>query len=104
MNILDFFFEFIPVVFILLLVLFFSFKTKFTKMKKPAVKEEERPRYLRPVKTQDSSSLTSSGYSFCPYCNTKIIKTNARLCPICRSHHICPSCRKCINKDQHRGM
>ncbi len=41
---------------------------------------------------------------FCPFCNTKIDPAKARLCLVCRKDYICPTCKKCRNYDQHKGI
>lgn len=98
-------FEVIPVIFLLLVLVVWRFRNKGGK--RPVNKNDQTnpAQDVKFTSKHDYKILQStSSYSFCPYCNTKVENSTARLCHVCHTAHICPQCRKCINKDQHRGI
>lgn len=67
------------------------------------IKNTTFSRTNHPDHTKVTRSINDS-FQYCPSCNTKIYFKKGRLCPVCHTHYICPKCRRCTNKEQHRGI
>lgn len=90
-------FEIIPFFFLVIVFLIWRANKKRIKNSPPPEKGE-KPIYDIKV------MYSSDHYTFCPYCNTKVTFAPSRRCHVCYSSYICPKCRKCVNRDQHRGI
>lgn len=86
------------IIFIAILWIAISQVGKFAQKNKVTKSEpkDEDKRFIS-VETVDQPA-------YCPFCNTKISQPSKRPCLRCHTGVICPTCRKCTNVDQHRGL